>query len=142
MTHGPETRRQFTERAAVAAIVLFTSVSLWTGPAWKDQGSFVQLALVSTPDNVSLHIDNGDYYSEIGKMDDAVESYKLVAATATGDKDKILAHERLGEIYAKAKSYDKARRAFEALLAIDPSNANVPNGLGNVAWLSGDLVTA
>ena len=142
MTNGPEKRRHFIERMAVVAIVFFTFVSVWTGSAWKNQGSFIQLALASTPDNITLHIDNGDYYAETGKLDEAVESYKLVAATATGDKDKIFAHERLGEIYAKAKSFDKARREFEALLAIDPGHANAHNGLGNVAWLSGDLVSA
>jgi hypothetical protein len=142
MTHGPETRRQFIQRMSVVVIALFTFVSVWTEPAWKDQGSFIQLALASTPGNVMLHIDNGDYYSEIGNMDDAVESYKLVLATTANDQDNVLAHERLGEIYSMAKSFDKARREFEAILAIDPKSTVARNGLGNVAWMTNDLIAA
>ncbi len=142
MTNGPERRRRFTQRIVIVAVALFTVISVWTGSAWKNQGSFMQLALASTPDNVALHVDKGDYYAEIGRIDDAVESYKLVAAAAVNDEDKINAHKRLGRIYSEAKSFDKAAREFEAILVIDPSSSNARNGLGNIAWLSGDLTAA
>ena len=101
----------------------------------------------STPDNIALNNNMGDYYSEIGKRDEAIESYRFVVTAAlnkrhVNKRDKALAHERLGRIYAKAKSWDKARSEFEAILLIDPGNSSARNDLGNIAWLSGDLITA
>ncbi|MHC5160311.1 MAG: glycosyltransferase family 39 protein [Planctomycetota bacterium] len=147
MTHGPAKRRKIIERGVVIVMMLFTVASMWTRSSWRDQGSFLEMAMSSTPDNIALNNNMGDYYSEIGKRDEAIESYRFVVTAAlnkrhVNKRDKALAHERLGRIYAKAKSWDKARSEFEALLLIDPGNSSARNDLGNIAWLSGDLITA
>jgi len=142
MTHSSEARRKFIERVAAAVVVLYTLTSVWMGSAWKDQVTFIQLALASTPDTLSLYNDKGDYYAEVGEIGEAIASYKIAAEVSDDDKTKILAHSRLGEIYAKTKAFDKARQEFETVLVLEPKNAIAIVGLGNVAWLSDDLLSA
>jgi tetratricopeptide (TPR) repeat protein len=100
------------------------------------------LALASTPETLSLYNDKGDYYAEVGEIDEAIASYKIAAKESANEKTKILAHTRLGEIYAKTKAFDNARREFETVLVIEPENTIAIVGLGNVAWLLDDLVSA
>jgi len=142
MTHSSEARRKLIERVVAAVVVLYTLTSIWMGSAWKDQSTFIQLALASTPETLSLYNDKGDYYAEVGEIGEAIASYKIAAEVSGNDKTKILAHSRLGEIYAKTKAFDKARQEFETVLVLEPKNAIAIVGLGNVAWLSDDLVSA
>lgn len=142
MTHSSEARRKFIERVVAAVVVLYTLTSIWMGSAWKDQATFIQLALASTPETLSLYNDKGDYYAEVGEIDEAIASYKIAAKESANEKTKILAHTRLGEIYAKTKAFDNARREFETVLVIEPENTIAIVGLGNVAWLLDDLVSA
>ena len=142
MTHSSEVRRRFIERVAVAVVVIYTATTIWTGPVWKNQETFYQMAFASTPDNAGLFISKADYYVDIGRVTEAIEVYKTAASKARSDPTKIRIHMILGEIYAKAKKYDKALQEFLAVLAIEPNNDGATIGLGNVYWLSGDLVTA
>jgi hypothetical protein len=142
MTHSSEVRRRFIERVAVAVVVIYTATTIWMGPVWKNEETFYQMAFASTPDNADLFISKADYYVAIGRVTEAIEVYKTAASKTRSDPTKIRIHESLGEIYAKAKIFDKALQEFQAILLIEPNYAGAIIGLGNVYWLSGDLVTA
>jgi len=61
MTHSSEASRELIELVVAAVVVLYTLTSIWMGSAWKDQATFIQLALASTPETLSLYNDKGDY---------------------------------------------------------------------------------
>ena len=130
------------ERIVMIVITAFVIISKLNESSWKDQGSFVQLAMKSTPMNFALHIDMGDYYIEKRQLYEAIKCYISATNISAKDETKVIAHERLGEIYAQNKSFNKARQEFNAILTIDPDNSSARNGLGNIAWLTGDLTTA
>jgi hypothetical protein len=142
MTHGSEMRRRCIERVVLALVVIYTATAVWMGSAWKDQESFYQMGFASTPDNVDLYVSKGDYYAEIGNVNEAIEAYKIAVSKTGNDKTKIRIHMSLGEIYAKEKIYDKALQEFHAVLAIEPNNAGAIIGLGNVYWLADEFLSA
>jgi hypothetical protein len=133
---------RFMERFVMTVIMVFMVITVWTGFTWKNQGSFLQLAMKSTPDNFALHIDMGDYYMETGKPNEAIRSYENAANNMASTKARIPSHQRLGEIYGKNNQLEKAQLQFEAILMIDSLNPSGLNGLGNIAALKGDLHTA
>lgn len=139
--HAAE-KKKLMERLVMAVILVFTFISIWTGSSWKDQGSFIQLAMASTPNNYALHIDMGDFYIKKGELNEAIKSYNSAKNISSNNRTKIIAHERLGEIYAQQKSFKSARQEFEAVLKIEPESSSARNGMGNIAWLSGDLNAA
>ena len=134
--------KKLMERIVMIVITAFVIISKLNESSWKDQGSFVQLAMKSTPMNFALHIDMGDYYIEKRQLYEAIKCYISATNISAKDETKVIAHERLGEIYAQNKSFNKARQEFNAILTIDPDNSSARNGLGNIAWLTGDLTTA
>lgn len=135
-------RKRLVEGMIMVIIIIFMGTSIWTSFSWKNQGSFIKLALDSTPEHVALYVDLGDFYIENNKMDKAIQSYNHVISSNSKISAKILAHERLGEVYGKEKSYKKALIEYEAILRLDPKNSNANVGFGNISWLSGDLHTA
>jgi len=134
--------RHIYERSLMALIVVYMFLSIWTTFSWKSQCSLVDLMVVSTPENVALQIDLGDCYIEKGMLNEAVLSYEKAVALIADDNIKIIAHERLGELYGKNNLFKKAQLEFEAVLKLDPENSSALNGLGNLAWLSKDLISA
>jgi tetratricopeptide (TPR) repeat protein len=142
MTHSSELRRRLIERVITAVVVIYAATAVWMGSAWKNQETFYQMAFSSTPNNADLYVSKADYYVETGKVDEAIEVYNIAASKAGTDQTRIRVHMSLGEIYAKLKRYDKALAEFQSVLTIEPDNDGATIGLGNVYWLSGDLVTA
>ncbi|MFC2114162.1 tetratricopeptide repeat protein [Bacteroidota bacterium] len=134
--------RQILEITFSLVIIIFMITSIVNGFKWKDQESFLKLAISSTPDYVQLYSDMGDYLIEQGETNKAIDWYIANVNSESIVEIKILAHERLGEIYAKNQYFEKARSEIIAALELDPKNSSTVNALGNITWLTGDLILA
>jgi tetratricopeptide (TPR) repeat protein len=110
--------------------------------------AYVQTMRLSTvaPGSVWLHQAAGESNESLGLHDAAIREYRRVLAM-TPRRPGI--HHRLGRVLL-ARSPDQpsaadaleARQAFEAELAIDPTNANAAYELGELARREGDLERA
>jgi tetratricopeptide (TPR) repeat protein len=105
----------------------------------------IKLAAVA-PDSVWLHLAAGEANESQGLYDAAIAEYRRVLA-ASPRRPGI--HVRIGRVLlerAKSERTDvgtsEARQAFEAELAVDPTNANAAYELGEMARKSGELERA
>ena len=69
----------------------------------------------------------GDAYRELGKIDQAIASYKKVAENDAEAKQGFI---KLGEIYTKIESIDIAIDCFQKALKIDPQDSTIYHLLG------------
>jgi peroxiredoxin len=61
----------------------------------------------------------GNYYYNLGQMEQALENYREYLLV---DPDTVDIQLRIGEIYAKLNDYENARKAWENVLRMDPGN--------------------
>jgi len=61
----------------------------------------------------------GNYYFNLGQMEQALENYRKYLLI---DPDTIDIQLRIGEIYAHLKDYESARKAWENVLQLEPDN--------------------
>jgi tetratricopeptide (TPR) repeat protein len=105
----------------------------------------IRLASVA-PDSAWLHLAAGETNESQGLHDAAIQEYRQVLRAAPRRPG---VHFRIGRVLLdRAKGDDagtdaqEARRAFEAELALDPTNANAAYELGEMARRAGDLEAA
>lgn len=79
----------------------------------------LELALISQPNDVGLHIKLGFTYTRLGKADEAQRAFESAVRL---DPKKAIAHYMLGLIYEKKGLRDKAIASWKACLetAADP----------------------
>lgn len=98
----------------------------------KETGQ-LSLAIASYNAIISQFPNDGNAYYEIAlvysldhQVDMAVSSIEKAISI---DSDKIAYHLRAGEIYEKAMDLNKAIKAFESVLRLDPNNSTALNGI-------------
>ncbi len=71
----------------------------------------------------------GVAYKEMGKTDDALESYKRALEFDPHDAE---GYSNIGNIYAERKNFTVAKQFYIKAIEIDPSSAKAYNNLGNI----------
>lgn len=103
----------------------------------------VDLGLHKQPADVSLLVMRGKTLFELGRFADAREAYRT-AIEKTGKDDRSVADAHLGLAMSALRDNDTAgaRRAFEALVALDQKDADARLNLARVCLQMKDLACA
>lgn len=85
--------------------------------------------LETAPDSPSAHILLGQALDGVGKTADAIAEFEIAAKAAPKEPS---VHFGLGYLYWKSHEYEKARKAFETELSLDPIHAQSLAYLGDI----------
>ena len=86
-----------------------------------------------------------DYYQrgmeclEAGKMKEAEEAFLIVISE---NPEHVMAHNKLGLVYARIEEFNRAKEFFQKALELDPMLIHAWNNLGNIARQEGNLEQA
>ncbi|MCA1606166.1 MAG: tetratricopeptide repeat protein, partial [Acidobacteria bacterium] len=73
----------------------------------------------------------GQSAQEQGRFEEAIRIYnRVIALSANQSRTAALAHHRIGNAYMAQRKFGNAQFAFERAVALDPTNAENYNNLG------------
>ncbi|MFH0703091.1 MAG: tetratricopeptide repeat protein [bacterium] len=96
-------------------------------------------AIESAPGFLPLYILLGDAYKSIGKINDAINEYKMALWL---DSTSIVACKSLCALYEEQGDYSNAIKIYQKLIEIYPKNPVYYSNLANVLYLKGELKAA
>jgi tetratricopeptide (TPR) repeat protein len=129
------------QKLPIKSLLLFALIAaaLGVGTARRNHTYSSELALWSDtvakrPENVRAHYTLGSVLAENGRIDDALEQYRLALELKP---DSFEAHNNLGNLLTRAGQLDEAREHYEFALRVRPTSADAHNNLGNALLQSG-----
>ncbi len=96
-------------------------------------------AVALDPNDATLHYNLGNAYMGLGRVEDAVASYRKALKMDANLPDT---QYNLGIALARLKRYDEAVKAFQETLKLDPNRAGGYNNLGSAFAMSGQFEAA
>ena len=114
-------------------------IALYSNGQIQEALGAVETLIKSYPNEPLLYNISGVCYKEIGKLDEAVKSFKK-ALTIKSDYAEV--HYNLGVTLQELGQQDAAVKSYEKALAIKPDYANACNNLGNILKDLGQLDAA
>ncbi|HKG46922.1 MAG TPA: trypsin-like peptidase domain-containing protein [Pyrinomonadaceae bacterium] len=95
---------------------------------YRDAAEAYRQSIKLDPYNAAdAHYALGLVYRDWGKPDEEIQAYKQAIRLRP---DYMVAYERLGSRYLKAKKYNEAIEIFRQLSTLKPGDANAPNNMG------------
>jgi tetratricopeptide (TPR) repeat protein len=123
------------------AILFFVSVLNYTR-AWKDNLTLHSRAYEISPESGTASLHYGAILFREGNYSEAEGVLLSAVSKVGGDNIKSGAHEKLGTLYGITKKYELSRNHYLKSLSYSFENSDSLLGLGNLAWMEGDLSQA
>ena len=124
--------------AAAAALSIVACALLSAGQLqhWRNSETLFRHAVQVTKNNYLAYNNLGFYLSGQGKMEEAMENYRLALKIEPHYED---AQNNLGYALAGQKKYPEAIEHYQAALRVRPNHVEVHNNLGNALADIGEL---
>lgn len=104
----------------VLALVLYAGVSIRRNRDWRDEATFYETTLKSSPDSWRVLANLADLYRERGEFEKAIQTFRNVQAMSPLHPQGYLG---LGMVYQKVGRDEEAVKQFEMALATYPRSA-------------------
>ncbi len=114
--------------AAALSIVACALLSVRQLQHWRNSETLFRHAVQVTKNNYLAYNNLGFYLSGQGKMEEAMENYRLALTIEPNYED---AQNNLGYALAGQKKYPEAIEHYQAALRVRPNHVEVHNNLGN-----------
>lgn len=120
------TRRTGAVSIVMIASLFFGILTFERNKDWKDGITFFKNTLKYSPRNTRLHLNFGNVYERLGRLDDAIAEYRKAVET---DPNYTEALYNLGCTYLKKGDYHQAKIYFRKALALKPKFPIAPEVL-------------
>jgi protein O-mannosyl-transferase len=120
-------------------LALLAGQLLRRNPVWKNELALSRNMTIDAPDSPGGHLNYGAALAEAGRMDEAIEQYRLAVEA---DSDYVPPHNRLAFALMERGDLAEAVTHFRAVVRLDPGSADARNNLALTLKRSGELDSA
>ena len=96
-------------------------------------------AIEQAPGFLPLYVLLGDAYKSIGKVNDAINEYRMAIWI---DSTNVIAYRALCALYEEQGDYDNAIEIYEKLISMHPNDPLLYSNLANILYLKGNVKEA
>jgi Tfp pilus assembly protein PilF len=118
---------------------LYAAASVARNRVWQDDYHLWSDAVSKSPGSDIAHNNLGRAYFEMGRMDDAIERYRVALEL---NADHAETHNNLGAAFATTGRLEAAERHFLTALRLKPSYSDAHNNIGILYGRRGDRESA
>jgi hypothetical protein len=119
--------RRWITAGFLAALALFSFLTIRQSEYWKDALTFYEKTLVYSPHSVRVYYNLGNYYSA---KKDFERSFIYYQKAIEGNPRLVAPHYNLGMSFFAAGKYAEAIGAFQEVVALEPGSADARYNLG------------
>lgn len=135
LMYRKDTFRIYTIILMAALLLFYSYLTIKQNGYWRDPISFYERTLRYAPNSPRIHYNIAKIYSEIGKTEKAMMSYKQAIKIYP---DYEIAYSGLGVLYKDLGRYEDAIASFKKGIEINPDDAGMYNNLGNMYSIIND----